>query len=229
MNMVQNVVKMYARDKWGWFILPWVILLSSFFVNLFIAAFLPVDEQIVTGGLISIFIYMMVIGIVSLSQTFPFALGLSVRRRDFFLGSMLMISLLSAAISVILCVLSYIEGSVIEGWGVQLSFFHLPYVSDGNVLAQFVIFFSCMISLYMTGFLCASVHRRYGRNGMYVFSIVAVLVMTVILYIIKYLGWWSAIFDFLGDHSAVQFAVMLLPLAICLSFASYLLLRRATV
>ncbi|SFS67758.1 hypothetical protein [Paenibacillus sp. BC26] len=229
MNMVQNVVKMYARDKWGWFFLPWVILFSSFIVNLFIAAFLPVDDKIVTGGLMSIFIYMMVIGIVSLSQTFPFALGLSVRRRDFFLGSMLMISLLSAGIAIILCLLSYIEGSVIDGWGVSLYFFHLPYISDGNAFLQIVIFFSVMLNLYMIGFLCASVHRRFGRNGMYVFSIVAVLVLTVITYIVKYMGWWSDIFNFFGDHTAVQFALMLFPITICLSLVSYLLLRRATV
>ncbi|MBP3964162.1 hypothetical protein [Paenibacillus lignilyticus] len=229
MNMVQNVVKMYARDKFGWFILPWVILLSSFVVNLLIASLLPIDEKLVTGGLMSIFIYMMVVGIISLSQNFPFALGLSVRRRDFFLGSMLMISLLSTGISIILCLLSYIESSVIDGWGVQLYFFHLPYLSDGNVFSEFVIYFSCMVSLYMTGFLCASVHRRFGRNGMYVLSIAAVLLITILFYVINYMGWWSTIFHFFGDHTAVQLAEMLLPITVCLSIVAYLLLRRATV
>ncbi|RAP78396.1 hypothetical protein [Paenibacillus montanisoli] len=229
MNRVQGVVKMYARDKWGWFYLPWIILLSSFLVNLIIAAFLPMDEKIVTGGLMSIFIYMMVAGILSMFQTFPFALGMSVRRHDFFMGTMLMITLISIGISVILCLLSFIEGDVIDGWGVRLYFFHLPYISDGGILSQLVIYFSVMLNLYMIGFLWASLHRRFGKSGVYVLAIAGLIIITLLLYMANYFEWWPSIRDFFIGFTALDIALWLLPITVCLSVGSYLLLRRATV
>ncbi|WP_308633823.1 hypothetical protein [Paenibacillus silvisoli] len=229
MNMVQSVMKMYMRDKWGWFFLPWIILFSSFLVNFLIASLLPMEENIVTGGLMSIFIYMMVAGILTMSQTFPFALGMSVRRRDFYMGSMLMILLVSIWISVTLSILSYIEGSVIDGWGVRLYFFHLPYLSAGGYLSQLVIFISTMLFLYMLGFLCASIFRRFGKTGMFGSAIVSALVLTVVIYMANYFGWWASVFNAVKDLTALDIALILFPLSVCLSVVSYVLLRRATV
>lgn len=60
MNPTAGMLKMHFRDKWLWLYTPWVILLSSFLVNVIVASFL--QEPIYTYGLVSIFIYMLING-----------------------------------------------------------------------------------------------------------------------------------------------------------------------
>ncbi|WP_219837347.1 hypothetical protein [Paenibacillus sp. R14(2021)] len=230
MSTVKGIVKMHVRDKWTWFYVPWIILLSSFIINLFIAGVIPIDdEEIITGGLSSIFIYTIVNGIVSVHQTFPFALGLSVRRRDYFAGSMLMCVLSGACVSVVLTFLSYIEHRVIDGWGVRLYFFHLPYISDGSVLQQFIVCFSLMVFMYLLGFTVSCLFRRFGKTGLYTGAIIGLLLGTVLGYASNYYGWWGGIFDFFRGYSAFDIALFLFPLELLLVCFSYLLLRRCTV
>ncbi|AZN41511.1 hypothetical protein [Paenibacillus albus] len=229
MHPVQGVVKMYMREKMGWILLPWIILGSSFFINLLIAALIPMDDKITTGGLASIFVYMGVIGILSMSQTFPFALGLSVRRKDFFAGTMLMALLICLCTSIVLYLLSYIEGFGLVGWGVELYFFHLPYLSAGNAAEQIFVSFSIMTSIFVTGFTIGCVFRRFGKAGMTIFSIGGIAAVTLFSYLASYLGWWVSIVNYLADQTAVQLACVLLPISVCLGFIAYLLLRRATV
>ncbi|REE67003.1 hypothetical protein A8990_14512 [Paenibacillus taihuensis] len=228
MHPVQGVVKMYMREKMGWVLLPWIILGSSFFINLFIAALMPMDEHLTTGGIASIFVYMGVIGILSMSQTFPFALGLSVRRKDFFAGTILMAVMVSLFTSIVLYLLSYIEGFGLVGWGVQLYFFHLPYLSEGNVAEQILVFFSISLCLFVTGFTIGCFFRRFGKIGMTTLAIVSIGGGTLLSYMATYFDWWVTIGHYLADLTAVNMAYTLLPISVVLGFIAYLLLRRAT-
>ncbi|MBO7742638.1 hypothetical protein I8J29_00425 [Paenibacillus sp. MWE-103] len=228
MNTVQGIVRMHLRDKWSWIYLPWVIVLSSFAVNLLIAGLMADDERIITGGLMSIFVYMLVSGIVAVHHTFPFALGLSVRRRDYFSGTLIMILSVSVASSLILMLLSYIE-SWTDGWNTDLFFFHLPYVSDGNALQQFIVFGSFMLFMYLLGFAISSLFRRFGKTGLYSASIIGLLLGTLFVYGLIYWGWWNGIHDFFDGRSAFNLALLLLPLSAVLALAGYAFLRRSTV
>ncbi|MFC4810261.1 hypothetical protein [Paenibacillus sp. GCM10023250] len=228
MNTVQGIVRMHMRDKWSWIYLPWVIVLSSFAINLLIAVLMADDEKIVTGGLMSIFIYMLVSGIVAVHHTFPFALGLSVRRKDYFAGTLIMILAVSAASALVLMLLSYIE-SWTDGWHTDLFFFHLPYVSDGNAPQQFVVFGSLMLFMYLLGFAISSMFRRFGKTGLYAASIIGLLLGTLLVYGSIYWGWWNGIYDFFQGRSAFNLALLLLPLSALLALGGYALLRRSTV
>ncbi|SFI35326.1 hypothetical protein SAMN02799624_00536 [Paenibacillus sp. UNC496MF] len=228
MNTVQGIVRMHLRDKWSWIYMPWVIVLSSFAVNLLIAGLMADDDRIVTGGLMSIFVYMLVSGIVAVHHTFPFALGLSVRRRDYFSGTLIMILSVSVASSLILLLLSYIE-SWTDGWNADLFFFHLPYVSDGNALQQFIVFGSLMLFMYLLGFAISSLFRRFGKTGLYSASIIGLLLGTLFVYGLIYWGWWNGIRDFFDGRSAFNVALLLLPASALLALAGYAFLRRSTV
>ncbi len=88
---------MHWKDKWSWIYIPWVILLFSFVVNLFIGVLTHGEENITSGRISSIYIYIFVCSLIVQGQSFPFALGLNVRRTDFFAGTSLMGLLVSAA------------------------------------------------------------------------------------------------------------------------------------
>ncbi|MHC0036416.1 hypothetical protein [Pseudoneobacillus sp. C159] len=79
---INGVLKMYLRDKWAWFFIPTIILTSVFILNFIVSLFISNDEKFYTGGISYIFVYMLVMGIIVVTQTFPYAIGMSVRRTE---------------------------------------------------------------------------------------------------------------------------------------------------
>ena len=87
MNRIVNVVALQTKDKFSWFLLPWIIVGSSFVINIIIAILIGGKSPIYTGGMSSIYIYMLVVGGLCVAGPFPLALGFSARRRDYYLGT----------------------------------------------------------------------------------------------------------------------------------------------
>ncbi|ANE46473.1 hypothetical protein SY83_09510 [Paenibacillus swuensis] len=229
MNRVTKVMRMFLRDKFSWVLLPWIIILSSFAVNLVIAAFIEVEGGLHTGGVASIIIYMLVVGIIVVSQTFPFALGLGVRRTDYFLGSMLTATVISVTFAALLIFLGFIEKDVIVGWGVNLHFFHLESVHEGPILESLIMYVILMLWMFVTGFAIASLQRRFGRTGTFTFFIALSLLGTIFGYAATYNGWWAELGNSLGGYTMFEYSLWLLPVTLVCMLASYGLLRRATV
>ncbi len=229
MNRIAGVIAMHARDEESWFFVPWGIVGSSFAINLLIALFLGGKTALYTGGLASIYIYMLVAGVITLKESFPFALGFSVRRSDYFLGTAALAAAVSAAWAILLLLLSLVESQVIRNWGVNLHFFHLPYFSDASLLGQFWTYFVGMLLMYCLGMVTASVHQRFSRMGVYIFAGVSLGLASIFSIVATYWNWWGAIFNWLAQQSAVTLALWLAPVVVLCAFASYALLRRATV
>lgn len=229
MNRIVNVVALQAKDKLSWFFLPWIIVGSSFAINLAIAILIGGKSPIYTGGLSSIYVYMLVIGVLCVAGPFPLALGFSARRRDFFLGTISLAVAASAAWAVALWVLSIIEGHLIPNWGVDLHFFHLPYLSDGSPAAQLWVFFVVMLLMFFLGFVPASVFQRFGRTGMYTLAGACVVLFTILGFLANYWNWWGSIGNWLVHQTALDLAWWMVPVIALCALASYVLLRRATV
>lgn len=226
MNRVAGIVRTHLTDKWTWIFLPWVILSISFICNVIIGGMS--GDKIYTGGMASIYVYMFVLGIISIGQTFPFIIGFSVRRKDYFLGTAATITLISIASSFLLLLLGFIETQS-DGWGVNLHFFHLPYLSDGPIFTRVWVLFSIMINVFFSGFAISCIHRKFGSNGLYLFFIVLSVVITFSSYLITMYGKWKAILDWFAEISVVQLANGLFVLTLIYVGISYLLLRKATV
>lgn len=229
MNSMTGIIKMHSRDKWLWLITPWIILLFSFFVNIVIAFFLDKPKPIYTGGLVSIFIYMMITGIIILMQTFPFALGLSIRRTDYFFGTSLMAILISVAFALVLFLLSIIESKLTGGWGLQMHYFHLPYLNDGTAVEQLLVYFMLMIHMFYLGFILSSIFRRFGRSGLFVFAAVMFIISSVCVLLLTYNQWWGNLFTWFAGHTAFELALWSMPLTALYVIVSYLLLRKSTI
>jgi hypothetical protein len=229
MNRIASVMVMHSRDRLSWFFLPWIVVGSSFAVNVFIAALLGGKTAIYTGGLSSIYVYMLVVGAMTLAGTFPFALGFSTRRRDYFLGTLAQVVAVSAAWAILIWLLSVVESNLIPNWGVDLHFFHLPYVSNGSPFAQVWVYFILMLLMYLFGFVPGAVYQRFGRIGAYTLFGLAGLFLSGFSLLSTYLNWWSAIFTWFAGQSAVGLAWWMVPLVGICALVSYALLRKAAV
>lgn len=227
MNQITAVMKMHFRDKMSWIYVPcFFVLLPSFFINAIVGYF--VGQEIYNSGVGSIFIYMLVLGILTLTQSFSFALGFSVRRTDYFLGTVMMSVSFSFLSAIILYVLSLIE-KLTEGWGLKLHFFHLPYLNDGTGIEQLLIIFIGALFMYFLGFTILSIYRRFGRVGISTFSITAFLLMTVLTLLTTYNHWWGDIFHWFSQHTAFELSLWMVPPGLLFMLASFTMLRRSTI
>lgn len=230
MNRIATVIKMHAKDKVMWIIGPWLlVLLPSFVINVAISNTLTTEDGYTSGGVVSIFIYLLVLGIVAVSQTFPFAFGLSIRRTDYYIGTTLMLALISFIIAIILLLLSLGESYVTGQLHVNFHFFHLPYVNDGSLLEQWWTYFATLVNLAVTGFAVAMVYQRFGRMGMFIFFPITLAVGSISVYLVTYFSWWNTIFTWLSSHSAAYLATGLFSLAVIFSLLTFLMIRKTTV
>lgn len=227
MKRMRAAAAIHLQDKFSWFYLPWIVLSISFIINLIISHLL-VEEPMVTGGLSSIHIFMLVAGVITMVQAFPFALGFNMRRTDFLLGTYATFVVISIWSGVLIWLLGLIEQST-NGWGSDLAFFHLPFVSDGSVLEQIAFQASVMLFCFMLGFLPASIHRRVGTSGLLIIAVAFSLVLTIAGYILSYLNVWPDIWAVLVQFRSIDVALILFAAAVIQALIGWLLIRRAVV
>ncbi|MBW5445596.1 hypothetical protein GE107_05905 [Cohnella sp. CFH 77786] len=231
MNRVAGVVRMHGRDKWTWLYLPWAICLVNFAATLILGVFIGEPDRFNTGGVFSIFVYVFISGMITLKQTFPFALGMGIRRADYFLGTSAMSVFVSAITAALLILLSAAEARWTDGWGIRLHYFHLPFFHEGPEWQQTVTFFLLLQSLFFAGFIIASIHRRFGRAGMYVFFSLLFLIFAFTPLLLSYYDRWDDIGRWVQANirSLNDLAPWMVPLIGLCGLGSYAMLRRSTV
>jgi hypothetical protein len=229
MSAIRTVVNIYTRGKWTWFFLPWMVLLLQFFVSQVVMLLVRLfggETTVYPGGLITVCVIMFLWGMMNLAETFPFALGWSCRRTDYFLGT----TVITVAVSGLTAVL-WLLGSLLEiatgGWGLDLSYFHLPYLTDGSLIEQFWISFVVLANMYVLGSVIGGISQRFGRTGIVLFLLVVLLLLSLFALVWTALRWWGALFQWFGQFTAFELALGLLPVTIVSALLLYALLRRA--
>jgi hypothetical protein len=124
--------------------------------------------------------------------------------------------------------LSLVEAYLIPGWGVNLHFFHLPYLTDGPLAGQLWIYFVVMVCMYFLGFAPACVFQRFRSIGLYSLAAVVLLPVTFAWFAANRWNWWGTIFHWFAQQSAFTLALWMLPIVAACVLASYAFLRKAT-
>ena len=173
------------------------------------------------GGVLSIFMYFFVAGIIVVATSFPFAIGMSIRRVDYFIGTALMATISTSAFTLLIVLMGQLE-NLLNGWGNELYFFHFPYLNDGTVLEQIGVFMILFLYLFFLGFMITSYVKRFGRRGVFIGSTAISLIGTVAVYLIHAYSLWTNIFDWIFGQTAIQIAYWHIPflLYLCSRFFS---------
>lgn len=211
--------------------MPWLILGIAFAINLVIFALVPdppAGEPKVTGAILSIYVFMLIAHLQSMTQVFPFALGLSVTRRDFFTGTSLLIVAQSLVQGILLTIMLGIE-RLTGGWGMDLSFFGVPFLVQDNWFLQALVYTVPFLLLSFASIFAGTVYKRWGQFGVYVLMIGGLVLLGAAAVITTWQQAWGAVGRFFADTSAlVLLAGYPLVLSVLLAAAGYLALRRAT-
>lgn len=226
MNGISCVIKIHLRQKLTWFYLPWAIMGFSFMANILISLLVGGDA-FYTGGLATIFVFMFVTALTTAVQLFPFTMGFSIRRTDFFLGSFIFIVMISIFTSAVLVLLSHVEvwtGS----WGNKIHFFHLPYLNDGTWLVQFVVNAILIILFSMFGFGIGAFFLRFRGIRTFVMVAVVMIILSGMSVVAVRYEWWGPIIEWFAGHTALGVSLWFIPIALVIALCSRQCLRKST-
>lgn len=227
MNRTMRVLTLHLRERSMWFYMPWGIMLMSFAINVIIGLSIQQDQGMYTGGMASLYIYLFVMGIVVVAQTFPFLLGFGVRRNDYFLGTSAMVVIVGVVTSALMQAMTALETAT-GHWGANLYFFDLPYLNDGSWYQQWIIPFALVLNMYYLGMLTGLFNRRFGHFITFTALVVLAALGGLASAIITKYDKWVQLGKWFASQTAFQYGLWALALAVVYAAISYLLLRRAT-
>lgn len=228
MNRALGVAKMQLINKWTFLGIPAIIIVSSFALSLMIWALIPPTDDIkYSGAGQSVMWYFFGLGIQALTLSFPFSQGLSISRRNYFLGTVGLFTVLAAVISAVYVLLGFVEQAT-HGWGLNGRMFALQWVADRVWIEQWFFYFILMMFLFLLGFWAATVYKRWAATGTLVMSISAALALVAAGALITWQGWWPAVGAWMVSLTPLSLGGIALALVVILGGAAFMTLRRAT-
>ncbi|GAA1859551.1 ABC transporter permease [Asanoa iriomotensis] len=208
MNRILAVARLHTVVWWNQFIWPWLILFISLSANYLI--FLSIDEaapgKTSTGGLSSIYIVSAIAAAIAISQIFPFALGMGVTRRTFYLATALVNVTQALLYGVLLYILNLIEGGT-DGFGIGLHFFRVPYVDVSNGLLQIAVYAAPLLFINFVTMFVAILFVRFGTNGLFATVAATILIFGLLAALISWQNWWGDIWHWLSTQHQISLLV----------------------
>ncbi|UOX91145.1 hypothetical protein MUY14_11165 [Amycolatopsis sp. FBCC-B4732] len=164
----------------------------------------------------------------TMTQVFPFTLGLGATRRRFAAATALVVVGQALFFGLLLVGFAAVE-RLTGGWGRQARIYGLGALRQDGPLTQWLAFTGPIVATSAVCVLAGVVFQRWRQSGIYlaVFSSVALLAAAGALATTQ--NWWRPIGSFLGDQpSLTLFAAYPLVLALALGGTAWLVLRRST-
>lgn len=240
-DRILSVARLHLVNRYNVFVVPWMILGFIFVVNLVVWWIINTSVDSATdradimsglqysGASFYIFIFMLFLGIQAVSSSFPFALGFSATRRDFWIGTSLTFVALSAAYSAALTVLAGIEVAT-GGWGFGGTMFATFFFggTEAYWLLRFVLYFATFAYFFFTGATTAAIYQRWRMNGMLVLFGGLTVLLLGSLALVAVTSSWPVVGAWFGANGAVGVVLWSLVPTTIAAVVGYAVLRRAT-
>jgi hypothetical protein len=193
---------------------PWLVVATSFAINLGVWGLTPVSQEpaAFTGGVASLYVTVLVVYVQAVTQMLPFAMGLGLSRRTFYLGTALVAGGQAVAYGIAITVLDAIEAAT-GGWGVDLNFWAPAGADVSSPLAQIVVSGTPMLAFSAVGVAIGIVWKRWGSAGIWTLTIGSIAVVGGLVVLITWRDAWRDIGAWLSDQTVATLAVGI-PLAL---------------
>jgi hypothetical protein len=229
MTTLQNVARYHLVDRITYVALPWGTLAFSFLVNLVIASQVAPDvNSYYTGGLLTIYVFLLICGALSMTRSLPFALMLGVSRRSYYLGTALLVVCLGIVYGLALAVLQVIERAT-DGWGVDMHFFRIPGILDGPWYLTWLTSFVLLVLFFLYGMWYGLVYRRWSLPGLVAFIAAQILVVLAVVVAISMTDSWHAFGDFFSTATASALTGVLAAITVAMGVGGFTTLRKVTI
>lgn len=236
-SRIVNAARIHAANPWGTLVLPWLIYAAIFALTLAIWGLITMsaggidklepDAFMYNGGGTWVLFYMMVVAIQAMNQTFKFALGLCVTRREYYLGTALYFLFLSVLYTTGITLLGIIEKAT-DGWGFNGSFFVPFWMQEASFGERWIAWFGLFTVFFFLGAAVATVFVRWGSNGLIVFFVTLSVAILAAVYVIVRFDLGSELGAWFTSRSIVELAGVGLLASAVAGGIGFLLMRRAT-
>lgn len=236
LHRIATTARVHAANPWNILWTPWLILMGVFALNFAIwhAILLgadgkpvAVDAFVNNGGATFVFVYMMVVAVQAMNQTFSFVVGLGATRRDYFVGTSITFAVLSAIFGVGIALFVIIERAT-DGWGIGGAFFAPGPLRFQPVWELAVAYTVLLLFMFFIGSAVAAMFVRWGPTGIIAFFAALALLIVGVIYLVTINDAWAELGRFFADRSLLELAALTVPLTILGGITGYLLMRRAT-
>ncbi|MFQ6230284.1 ABC transporter permease [Nocardia sp. NPDC002869] len=229
--MIARAVRVSRIHTVAWPLLiawPLGILLAAFVIPWVIFALIDVDDSNTTGSVYSILGVTMAFYMGAMTQTFPFALGLGVTRRDFFNATVLVGAAQVACVSVLLWTLAVIEDHT-DGWGVRMEMFGLPADFTDNRLIQLATYAAFLGLVACISLFLGAIYQLWRVAGLYTTGAVFLIVGGLAAILVTWQRWWPAVGSWFTDTPrAVPMVALPAVVALAALIGAWVTIRRAT-
>jgi hypothetical protein len=230
MNRIAAIARLQTRGRRDALVWPVLIMTIAFVANLAVFASIAdyTQDQPVTGALASIYFVSLAFGTVAVTQHFPFALGMSVTRREFTAGMALFVAAQTILYSLLLVALQAVEDAT-DGWGLRLRFFGLTLFDHYPPPVQFIMYAVPLLAMTLIGTTAGALYLRWRVNGLLTATAALILLLGGTAALIGLWSAWPEVGHWLTHTSPVALlAGWPLLLVTALAAGSWLALRRAT-
>ena len=244
MNSLVKVARYHMVQPFTLTLTPWANLVFAFLVCLVVFRMVPVGHHDVltanglasvpdtsgrwTGAVAAIFGTFLAVSIQCIGRAMPFALTLGVSRRSYYAGTALLGAGLAFVYAGALTALQAIERAT-DGWGVQMSFFRVPYILEGPWYVTWLTCFVGLALVFVYGMWHGIVYRRWGLPGSTAFIAAQILVALVAAVAVTWSHAWPSVGGFFTSLTALGFTGVLAVLAVALVAGGQATIRRAVV
>lgn len=239
-SRILAVMRLQYVNRINVFVVPWIVLAFVLAINvaIWLIVFSNVGEADKadaqegmqwTGASFYVFVYMAVIAAQAIVYTFPFALGFSTTRRDYYLGTALAFLGLGVLYSAAMTLLAGIE-QLTDGWGLGGIMFTAVYFGgpDAPIYVRFFVFLSLFLFCLFLGSTISAIWMRWRMVGMLVFGAAVAIVVLGLIALFTFTGSWGRVGEWLAANGAVGSALWLLVPTAVSALAGYFILSRAT-
>jgi hypothetical protein len=225
-----NVARYHLVQRFNYFVLPWLILVFVFGVDVVILVLTPAGHSShrYVGGLASLFVIGFILGLQSVARSLPFGLALGVSRRSYYLGTAVLAIGLAAVSGVVVAAGQAIERAT-GGWGLHMGFFRVPYILDGPWYLTWLTSFVALALLFIYGMWFGLVFRRWNLVGLVAFLAGQITVLVVGAVAATWTHGWHDIGHFFTTLSAAGLTGLLAALTAALFAGGFTTMRRLTV
>ncbi|EME15999.1 hypothetical protein [Rhodococcus triatomae] len=181
-----------------------------------------------TGAVTALLGFVVAFYLQAMNQSFPFALGLGVTRREFHRATVIMAVGQSAVFALVLQALSAIETAT-GGWGVHMRMFGLArYLTDSRIV-ELLSLFAILLATTGISMLAGAIYQRWRTTGLLAAGVALFGGLGLAAIGITWARWWPEIGSWFADSPrAVPMAALPLVIAAAALAGSWVGLRRAT-
>jgi hypothetical protein len=234
-HRIWNVVRLHYANRWNSLALPWLVIGIVFAINIAIWLIILISsnghaslaDTKWAGSTFYIFVYMAILAILAMNLTFQFALGFSVTRRDYYLGTALMFLVQAVGFTLFYLLLSYVEEWT-GGWWVGGHMFNSHYFGSGPFLQRAYTILAAFLVCFFIGGLFGAVFVRWRVTGLMTVGLAIAVLVVAGIAVVTLSHNWPAVWSWFAHAGTTGFvSVLLIPAAIS-AVAGYFVLRRAT-